>query len=163
MSDIRPAGSGRSAVASSFVRTIASPRAGLVITTETALPSDWPSVGGDVEANLGHVLGWTCEIRKNDIVVVNPLGEGLVKAPVPDLSPAWLDNARHDGSCALFLAPSDAESGFAEMTIAAGASLDMRAGTIRTAVAEDFGKMEPVGRNQPCPCGSGKKFKHCHG
>lgn len=24
----------------------------------------------------------------------------------------------------------------------------------------DFGK---IGRNQPCPCGSGKKFKHCHG
>jgi len=22
---------------------------------------------------------------------------------------------------------------------------------------------EKVGRNQPCPCGSGKKFKHCHG
>ncbi|HDZ72901.1 MAG TPA: preprotein translocase subunit SecA [Aurantimonas coralicida] len=21
----------------------------------------------------------------------------------------------------------------------------------------------PVGRNEPCPCGSGKKFKHCHG
>ncbi|MCR5856483.1 SEC-C domain-containing protein [Mesorhizobium sp. J428] len=19
------------------------------------------------------------------------------------------------------------------------------------------------GRNEPCPCGSGKKFKHCHG
>jgi preprotein translocase subunit SecA len=26
--------------------------------------------------------------------------------------------------------------------------------------AIDFRK---VGRNQPCPCGSGKKFKHCHG
>jgi preprotein translocase subunit SecA len=25
---------------------------------------------------------------------------------------------------------------------------------------EAFG---PVGRNDPCPCGSGKKFKHCHG
>ncbi|HCL48976.1 MAG TPA: hypothetical protein DHW86_05610, partial [Rhodobiaceae bacterium] len=24
----------------------------------------------------------------------------------------------------------------------------------------DFSK---TGRNQPCPCGSGKKFKHCHG
>jgi preprotein translocase subunit SecA len=30
-------------------------------------------------------------------------------------------------------------------------------------------KMQPVkvdkkvGRNEPCPCGSGKKFKHCHG
>jgi preprotein translocase subunit SecA len=23
--------------------------------------------------------------------------------------------------------------------------------------------MPRVGRNDPCPCGSGKKFKHCHG
>ena len=22
---------------------------------------------------------------------------------------------------------------------------------------------EPPGRNEPCPCGSGKKFKKCHG
>ena len=22
---------------------------------------------------------------------------------------------------------------------------------------------EKIGRNQPCPCGSGKKYKHCHG
>jgi preprotein translocase subunit SecA len=21
----------------------------------------------------------------------------------------------------------------------------------------------PVSRNAPCPCGSGQKFKHCHG
>jgi preprotein translocase subunit SecA len=31
------------------------------------------------------------------------------------------------------------------------------------------GKRQPVkvehkvGRNDPCPCGSGKKYKHCHG
>ncbi|MFL6648701.1 MAG: SEC-C metal-binding domain-containing protein, partial [Sulfurifustaceae bacterium] len=24
-------------------------------------------------------------------------------------------------------------------------------------------KQPKVGRNQPCPCGSGKKYKHCHG
>lgn len=24
-------------------------------------------------------------------------------------------------------------------------------------------KQEKIGRNQPCPCGSGKKFKKCHG
>ena len=24
-------------------------------------------------------------------------------------------------------------------------------------------EFENVGRNEPCPCGSGKKFKHCHG
>jgi preprotein translocase subunit SecA len=23
--------------------------------------------------------------------------------------------------------------------------------------------MNKVGRNDPCPCGSGKKYKHCHG
>jgi preprotein translocase subunit SecA len=28
--------------------------------------------------------------------------------------------------------------------------------TMRRAVAK-------VGRNELCPCGSGKKFKHCHG
>lgn len=22
--------------------------------------------------------------------------------------------------------------------------------------------LKRVGRNEPCPCGSGKKFKHCH-
>ena len=22
---------------------------------------------------------------------------------------------------------------------------------------------EPPGRNDPCPCGSGRKWKHCHG
>ncbi len=30
----------------------------------------------------------------------------------------------------------------------------------RDGEAADYGK---VGRNQPCPCGSGKKYKHCHG
>ncbi|MCR6655678.1 MAG: SEC-C metal-binding domain-containing protein [Opitutus sp.] len=24
-------------------------------------------------------------------------------------------------------------------------------------------ELPKVGRNDPCPCGSGKKFKHCHG
>ncbi|MCU7848035.1 MAG: SEC-C domain-containing protein [Candidatus Thiodiazotropha sp. (ex Lucinoma kastoroae)] len=23
--------------------------------------------------------------------------------------------------------------------------------------------LKTVGRNQPCPCGSGKKYKKCHG
>ena len=36
--------------------------------------------------------------------------------------------------------------------------------------AQDATKTQPivnmmpkVGRNDPCPCGSGKKYKHCHG
>ena len=34
----------------------------------------------------------------------------------------------------------------------------------RAAEAAPFKRSEPkVGRNQPCPCGSGKKYKQCHG
>ncbi|MBV1919185.1 MAG: SEC-C domain-containing protein, partial [Pseudomonadales bacterium] len=30
--------------------------------------------------------------------------------------------------------------------------------------AEPFQRAQPkVGRNEPCPCGSGKKYKQCHG
>ena len=25
------------------------------------------------------------------------------------------------------------------------------------------GAVEPASRNAPCPCGSGQKYKHCHG
>lgn len=32
-----------------------------------------------------------------------------------------------------------------------------------TATAEPIVAGDRVGRNDPCPCGSGKKFKHCHG
>ena len=36
----------------------------------------------------------------------------------------------------------------------------VQAGQMATALQSDMPK---VGRNDPCPCGSGKKFKHCHG
>jgi preprotein translocase subunit SecA len=29
--------------------------------------------------------------------------------------------------------------------------------------AAGAGAYPKVGRNDPCPCGSGKKYKHCHG
>ena len=34
---------------------------------------------------------------------------------------------------------------------------------IQSALMNGFGKKQKVGRNDPCPCGSGKKFKKCHG
>jgi preprotein translocase subunit SecA len=43
------------------------------------------------------------------------------------------------------------------------------AGNGDVAIAEAATKKKPVrvgqkvGRNDPCPCGSGKKYKHCHG
>ena len=36
-------------------------------------------------------------------------------------------------------------------------------GGVATAVQTFVRKGQKVGRNDPCPCGSGKKYKHCHG
>jgi preprotein translocase subunit SecA len=37
-------------------------------------------------------------------------------------------------------------------------------GGVAVATAPPFTRAgEKVGRNDPCPCGSGKKYKHCHG
>jgi hypothetical protein len=165
MSAIQPVGTGSDAVAAPFMRTLASPRAGLVLVSSATAPDDWPPLDeGSPEANLGHALGWTCEVRRASIVVLNPLGEGFLRAPLPDLGADWLANVRHDGSGALYLAPRHHAGDFPELTIAAAAEAgQLRAATVRIGVADDYGKAEPVGRNQPCPCGSGRKYKHCHG
>lgn len=164
MSTIRPPGAGRQGSGEAFLRTIASPRAALVIVSDATLPSDWPVATGSAEDNLGHALGWTVEIRREDLVLMNPLGEGIIKVPLPELSQGWLENVHHDGSCALFLAGPGDDAGYALLTIEAltksGAG---RAATVRASVADDFAKADRVGRNDPCPCGSGKKFKRCHG
>jgi preprotein translocase subunit SecA len=48
-------------------------------------------------------------------------------------------------------------------------NIGFSAGSSQQAQASQRGKAQPVkvgekvGRNEPCPCGSGKKYKHCHG
>ena len=56
----------------------------------------------------------------------------------------------------------------AELPLAAGEDRAARAGPRRDAAPppkpETFVRDgRKVGRNEPCPCGSGKKYKHCHG
>ena len=46
-----------------------------------------------------------------------------------------------------------------DLNQAAAAAHDTRAQQPRTPIVKD----KLPGRNDPCPCGSGKKFKHCHG
>jgi preprotein translocase subunit SecA len=45
---------------------------------------------------------------------------------------------------------------------ATGAATAARA-TVPARNPKDPTSWGKVGRNEPCPCGSGKKFKHCHG
>jgi preprotein translocase subunit SecA len=55
--------------------------------------------------------------------------------------------------------PSPALEGAASAPLASGSGSGPASGSGSEA-GVDFNK---VGRNQACPCGSGKKFKHCHG
>ena len=47
--------------------------------------------------------------------------------------------------------------------MAAGAEASRASGAGRTFVKDDSDPFANVGRNDPCPCGSGKKYKRCHG
>ncbi|HXW19621.1 MAG TPA: SEC-C metal-binding domain-containing protein, partial [Roseiarcus sp.] len=48
----------------------------------------------------------------------------------------------------------------AAATALAATPVEVETGARNPADPSTWGK---VGRNEPCPCGSGKKFKHCHG
>ena len=45
----------------------------------------------------------------------------------------------------------------------AGAGADVALGAIAAGMARVAADTPKVGRNDPCPCGSGKKYKLCHG
>ena len=47
-----------------------------------------------------------------------------------------------------------------EVTNMGSESKEQSAGTSSQPIVRNQAK---VGRNDPCPCGSGKKYKHCHG
>ncbi len=51
---------------------------------------------------------------------------------------------------------SEAPSRWPQTAVGAGAAA-------AAGVATGAPTLAPVGRNEPCPCGSGKKYKHCHG
>ncbi|MFP5304953.1 MAG: preprotein translocase subunit SecA [Gammaproteobacteria bacterium] len=78
---------------------------------------------------------------------------------------------QHEEAPGVDSAAAAAEAGVAESPVAAAAAggggprrlepAAAAAGPARPATV--VREMPKVGRNDPCPCGSGKKFKHCHG
>lgn len=176
MQNLRPAGSGKSAVCGAFVRDLTSPYAALVFIADEGMePTDWPTSSASriADSQLGHALGWVCEVRKDDVVLLDPLGEGVLRAPLPDLSEAWKHQVRSTSSAAIFLVPAPtvegkingAIQGSPEWVSAAleGHTDPIRAASVRTALSDNAGVVAKPGRNDPCHCGSGKKFKACHG
>ena len=41
--------------------------------------------------------------------------------------------------------------------------LSLSGSSLEASDPNDPSSWRNIGRNAPCPCGSGKKFKHCHG
>ena len=89
-------------------------------------------------------------------------------APTHD-APAKLEGAQYSG-------PSEVDGDDASATVRREAAARARtAVTGGSGAANSFGHVQTyrkdesddpyvnVGRNEPCPCGSGKKFKNCHG
>jgi hypothetical protein len=162
---IRPAGSGGDASCAAFVRATTTPRAALLFRGEVPLPADWPAAPGlnAADAQLSHAVGWVCEVRADGVVLINPLGEGLIRAPLPPLSDGWLSEVRASHSSAVYLLDHNTTAATPEGAIDQSALRGrVTAATVRTAVADDYGRTKPVGRNDPCPCGSGRKYKQCH-
>jgi hypothetical protein len=175
MQSIRPAGSGNEAECGIFVRSSVSPFAAVVFVIDDDMQlADWPKTTESriAECQLGHAAGWGCEVRVNDVVVVDPLGEGLLKAALPELTEAWQHQVRSTNSAAVFLVPRSSVTGLTETgadtsqwardALAAQLTPIMGA-TVRTSINHDVGAPPKLGRNEPCHCGSGKKFKTCHG
>ena len=74
---------------------------------------------------------------------------GLIEALTPEASPEGFTRDRQ---------------GFApERQAAAQPAAQPERRSAPARVAKDPSTWGKVGRNEPCPCGSGKKYKHCHG
>jgi preprotein translocase subunit SecA len=79
---------------------------------------------------------------------------------VREVAPAGAEGVRR-GPMPMSFGHADATgAGFAATADQAAA---MRAQNTEAKVETIRREKPKVGRNQPCPCGSGKKYKHCHG
>jgi len=96
-------------------------------------------------------------------------------APLPAMAAHKIDPTTGEDEMALAMAGAETLARHGIGTARGGAALAAAAGAVRTTAApvrngpaparnpQDPNSWGKVGRNEPCPCGSGKKFKHCHG
>ena len=134
---------------------------------------------------MSHSLreGVTSQLMRVEIVAQQPQQQ---PAPLPMMEAHKIDPNTGEDEMALALAGAEtlarhgiggpgigASAGAARRPAAArSAARPIAAPAIRDPAAHgDTGAANPqdpqswgkVGRNEACPCGSGKKFKHCHG
>ncbi|MEH3118335.1 MAG: preprotein translocase subunit SecA [Methylorubrum populi] len=87
-------------------------------------------------------------------------GAGFAEPQLPPMFPEHRDPATGENAFAYPGTGSDGGAGPAYGFAARDLSADTAVLERKPDDAATWGK---VGRNEPCPCGSGKKYKHCHG
>jgi preprotein translocase subunit SecA len=107
--------------------------------------------------------GVTAQLMRIEIVV-SPPPEQQQAPPLPAMAAHKIDPSTGEDEMALAMAGAETltRHGIGSVPDAATAAAP------RTAPAPARNPQDPsswgkVGRNEACPCGSGKKFKHCHG
>jgi preprotein translocase subunit SecA len=87
--------------------------------------------------------------------------------PLPAMEAHKIDPTTGEDEMALAMAGAETLArhgiGGGGATAAAAVSAAPRAAATAERNPKDPTSWGKVGRNEPCPCGSGKKFKHCHG
>ena len=93
----------------------------------------------------------------------------VYKKEARDMWDQFLANIRHQITHSIYhveLAPSTPAPARQPAAVAAGrgaGAAAARAGTASSSARDRRPVTRKVGRNDPCPCGSGKKYKKCHG
>ena len=115
----------------------------------------------------------TAQLMRVEIQAAPPAEQA--PAPMPVMAAHKIDPTTGEDEMALALAGAEtlARHGIGQAvgqtigqaigTAPAAAAGAPVAGAMPTRNPQDPQSWGKVGRNEPCPCGSGKKFKHCHG
>jgi preprotein translocase subunit SecA len=86
-------------------------------------------------------------------------------AALPVMEAHKIDPSTGEDEMALAMAGAEtlARHGIGGPAAGGGVAAPARVGPAPERNPQDPSSWGKVGRNEPCPCGSGKKFKHCHG
>jgi preprotein translocase subunit SecA len=99
--------------------------------------------------------------------VVRNVGQKLYRVQIAREEPEELPEFKHKQRQMVAIHVGDGQAGAGAGDAAAGAGAQARGGAAASGEPQKqqtVRRAEPkVGRNDPCPCGSGKKYKKCHG
>ncbi len=106
--------------------------------------------------------GVTAQLMRIEIVASPPPDQQQATLSLPPMAAHKIDPSTGEDEMALATAGAEtlARHGIGPAAAAAAASRAAQAPARNPHDPSNWGK---VGRNEACPCGSGRKFKHCHG